>query len=304
MALLVNKDGGKVTSLSAKEVTLESLKHFNSSLSGRILSLLARKVDYPMAIARTLKVHEQRVYYHIRNLEKSGLIKVIRSEANQGVIRQYYGLVQDALFVKFKEFEVNHQLDLEPATEPFLEPFIVSGKLDADIIVGSPDPHGPDKARSRDGYYGMDLALFLGSFVHNVDRLHVKLDTEVRDLTGNMIVIGGPVVNAVTAKLAKSLPVYFDAKSSSIISKLSKKTYDADEIGVIEKIVNPFNPKSSILLVAGKRYAGTRAAIIAFTRYFSLVSVGNKHNKKVFAKIVEGVDKDSDGLVDDVEILE
>lgn len=206
-------------------------------------------------------------------------------------------------FVKFKQFEVTHQIE-PAASEPFLEPFIVEGKLDADIIVGSPDPHGPDKARSRDGYYGMDLALFLGSFVHNIDRLHVKLDTEVRDLTGNMIVIGGPVVNAVTAKLHKSLPIYFDAKSSSIVSKLSKKKYDADEIGVIQKIKNPFNPKSSILLVAGKRYAGTRAAIIAFTRYFSLISKGNTYKKSVFAKVVEGIDKDSDGVVDDVEILE
>ena len=304
MVLLVNKGGGKVTSLSAKEVSLSSLKHFNSVLSSQILSLLAKKSSYPMAIARKLKVHEQRVYYHVRNLEKAGLITVVKSEVAQGVVRQYYGLVQDAFFFKFKEFEATRQLDLEPAAEPFLEPFIVNGKLDADIIVGSPDPHGPDKARSRDGYYGMDLALFLGSFVHNVDRLHVKLDTEVRDLTGNLIVIGGPVVNAVTAKMAKSLPIYFDSKSSSIISKLSKKKYDSDEIGVIQKIVNPFNPKSSVLLVAGKRYAGTRAAIIAFTRYFSLISSGNKHKKSVDAKVVEGVDVDSDGVVDDVEILE
>tara|TARA_Y100000310_G_scaffold339542_2_gene432537 strand:+ start:2202 stop:3116 length:915 start_codon:yes stop_codon:yes gene_type:complete len=304
MALLIHKDGGKVTSLSAKEVSLTSLKHFNSALSSRILSLLAKKADYPMSVARTLKVHEQRVYYHIRNLEKAGLIKTVRSEVNQGVVRQYYGLVQDAFFFRFSDFEENRQLDLEPVTDPFLEPFIVNGKLDADIIVGSPDPHGPDKARSRDGYYGMDLALFLGSFVHNVDRLHVKLDTEVRDLTGNMIVIGGPVVNAVTAKLAKSLPIYFDAKTSTIKSKLSKKSYDADEIGVIQKIVNPFNPKSSVLLVAGKRYAGTRAAIIAFTRYFSLISAGNKHKKNVDAKVVEGIDRDSDGVVDDIEVLE
>jgi hypothetical protein len=48
-------------------------------------------------------------------------------------------------------------------------------------IVGSPDPHGPSKARSKDGYFGMDLALFLGTFLSNITGSKVKLDTEIQD---------------------------------------------------------------------------------------------------------------------------
>ena len=46
----------------------------------------------------------------------------------------------------------------------FLEPFVKDGKLNSTIIIGSPQSHGPERARSNDGYYAIDIALFLGSF--------------------------------------------------------------------------------------------------------------------------------------------
>jgi hypothetical protein len=70
------------------------------------------------------------------------------------------------------------------------------------------------------------------------------------------------------------------------------------------KIKNPFNKKKSILVVAGKRYMGTRAVMIAFIKHFKDLIKGNKHNNKVHARVVEGVDLDSDGIVDDIEFLE
>ena len=90
----------------------------------------------------------------------------------------------------------------------------------------------------------------------------------------------------------------------SLVSSISNKTYHTDETGVIIKIKNPFNDKKQILLLAGKRYAGTKAVIISFLRYFDEVCKGNKYNNKVYAKVIEGIDLDSDGIVDDVSILE
>jgi len=57
-------------------------------------------------------------------------------------------------------------------------------------------------------------------------------------------------------------------------------------------------------LIAGKRHSGTRAVMIAFIKYFNEIIKGNKFNNKVTAKIVEGIDLNSDGIVDDIEILE
>lgn len=307
MVLIINKTKKETTSLPAKELNFSSLKNLNSGFAFKILKLLVNEEIYPKEIARRLKVHEQKIYYHIRNLEKAGIIKVTRKEIIRGALTNYYTLTQPAFIIRFKEFETTHKHVLKEEPKEFLEPFIEEGRLNALIIVGSPDPHGPEKARSRDGYYGMDLALFLGSFLYNIEDLHVRLDTEVKqeDLNHNLILIGGPVVNKITEEINNKLFIYFNKKENNMItSKLSGKKYPADEIGIIEKIKNPFNPKKEILLVAGKRYAGTRAAIIAFLKYFNEIIKGNKHNNKILAKVVEGVDLNSDGVVDDVEVLE
>ena len=44
--------------------------------------------------------------------------------------------------------------------------------------------------------------------------------------------------------------------------------------------------------------------MIAFIKHFKEIIKGNKFNAKIPAKIVEGIDLDSDGIVDDIEILE
>ncbi len=44
--------------------------------------------------------------------------------------------------------------------------------------------------------------------------------------------------------------------------------------------------------------------MIAFIKHFNEIIKGNKNDPKIMAKVVEGVDLDSDGIVDDVEFLE
>jgi hypothetical protein len=170
--------------------------------------------------------------------------------------------------------------------------------------VGSPDPHGPDKARSRDGYYGMDLALFLGTFLNYVPKFNVKLDTEFReeDSNNNLILIGGPVVNRVVDKVNSKLPIRFE--EGNIKSSVSNEVYTQDECGLIVKAKSPLNKDKYILVVAGKRFSGTRAAIIAFLKDFKKVTNGNVNNPNIKAKVVEGVDLDSDGIIDDIEFRE
>lgn len=305
---VVNKTKGEINSLPARELDFKQIKALSSELAQKILLLLAEIPTYPMDLAKQLKVNEQKIYYHIRNLEKARIIEILKTEIIQGAKANIYSLVDPAFIIRFKKFEATQKIaDLEEAPKQALEPFIENGRLNASIIVGSPDPHGPEKARSRDGYYGIDLALFLGSFLNYVPGLNVKLDTEVReeDLKNNLILIGGPVINTVVERINSKLPIRFDKKNNwCIVSSLSGKSYHSDETGVIVKIKNPFNPKKSILLVAGKRYAGTKAVMIAFLKHFKEIFEGNKYDKKVLAKVVEGIDLDSDGIVDEVEVLE
>ncbi|MBI2656198.1 S-layer protein [Candidatus Woesearchaeota archaeon] len=250
---IIDKQKNEVYSLPAKEISVQYAKSVSSELAQKILNLLAKEVMYPIDIAKALKVHEQKVYYHIRNLEKAGIIKVARKETKQGATAKFYSLAEPAFVIRFKNFETTSKIAQIRNESEFLEPFIKDGQLDALIIVGSPDPHGPDKARSRDGYYGMDLALFLGTFLNYVPQFNVKLDTEVRDedFSHNLILIGGPVVNKVVETVNPKLPIKFE--NGNIKSTISNETYPQDECGIIVKAKSPFNKDKCILVVAGKR---------------------------------------------------
>ncbi len=306
--IVVEQSRGMVLSIAAKEISAQQARHISSPLAKKILQEISKKDSYPMAIAKALNVNEQKVYYHIRKLEKAGIIEVSKAGTVQGAKASYYALSKPAFVVRFGDFEQGRPVPSAGVPESsFLEPFVEGGRLNACIIVGSPDPHGPEKARSRDGYYAVDFGLFLGTYLNSIDSLNVKLDTEARaeDLQKNIILIGGPVINTVTSKINSRLPVRFDKASNwGIVSKISGKSYPADEAGIIVKAKNPFNPKKQVLVIAGKRHSGTKAAMIAFIKKFNEIALGNIYNHSIAAKVVEGVDIDSDGIVDSAEILE
>ena len=301
---LVKRQLKENLSLACKQIKPECIKTLSSPLAQKIIKKLSEKNYYPKELASNLKVHEQKVYYHIRKLEKAGIIEKNRTETKQGAIAQYYSLIKPSFAVCFKEFETAQKIASYSNESEFLEPFIENGALNATIIVGSPDPHGPQKARARDGYYGIDLALFLGTFLHSIQDLNVRLDTEVREteLKNNLIILGGPIVNSIAHLINRRSPIRF--VKNGIESTISKKHYPGNEIGFIVKMQNPFDKTKKILFVAGNRYAGTRACIIAFLKHFKEIAEGNKYNREIEAKVVEGIDYDSDGIVDKVEFKE
>jgi hypothetical protein len=61
--------------------------------------------------------------------------------------------------------------------------------------------------------------------------------------------------------------------------------------------------KKYMFVLAGKRHAGSRALTIAFLKYYSEIVKGNKFDGSL-ARVVQGFDKDSDGIVDDIVFLE
>ncbi len=296
----------KTYSLDAKEIALENVGSFGSKLAKKILAAITDTEKYPKMIANELKENEQKVYYHIRKLEKAGIIKVIKQESVHGTIAKFYKVSEPAIVVRFKELIPKQEISpTDEKVAAFLRPFIIDGKFDARMIVGSPDPHGPEKARSRDGYYAIDLGLFFGTFLNYVPEINTRLDTETtnEDLKQNLILIGGPITNRVTEKFNNQLPVQFTT-DKNIYSKITKTKYSSDETGLIVKIQNPFNPEKCVLVVAGKRFSGTRAAITAFLKGFKQIYAGNRLKPNVIAKVVEGLDLDYDGVIDSVEFRE
>ncbi|HTD81811.1 MAG TPA: helix-turn-helix domain-containing protein, partial [Thermoplasmata archaeon] len=66
----------------------------------RILTELARKPDYPGALAKRLRMHEQTVYYHVHRLAKAGLVRVVREERRQGAVSRIFAPTAEAFGIE------------------------------------------------------------------------------------------------------------------------------------------------------------------------------------------------------------
>jgi DNA-binding MarR family transcriptional regulator len=313
MAWIVEQKNEKTFSLMTKTLEPSQLKVALSPLAWKILKSLSEKPGYPKEIGDKLRVNEQKVYYHIRNLEKAGLIEKQKEERMQGALAKFFAVTDYAFTLLLRPLEESQKVfQLKKEYKAFLEPFVMDGKLNALIVLGSPEPHGASRARAKDGMFATDLGLFLGTFLNYSPAISTKLDTEVKDtdLKNNLILVGGPGVNSVTEKVNSKLPVRFNRTReqgnffSGFHSDVSGKDYSEEECGIIAKAKNPFDKTKEVLVIGGRRLSGTRAAILAFQKKFDEICMGNSYDKRVFAKVVEGFDKDSDGVIDSVSFLE
>jgi len=315
--LLLNGEKGQ---FMAKEITVfenpEKLKSVLNKLSWKILQLLSEKEMYPMEIARKLEVHEQKIYYHIRKLAKAGAIKVVREEEKKGATAKYYRATFPAMGVElpfgYQKIDRFPVTNIDEKMKQFLSPLIKDCAFDGKIVVGSPDPHGPFKAKARDGHYAAYLTLFLGQFVDLPEDFPIKLDVDVKaekEENNNLILVGGPGTNLITQELNEFFPIRFNMMPSEhgfllggLVSEKTKKVYTADNIGLIAKISNPWNRKKSVIVLAGNKAVGTKACVLALTKFWKKTL--NKFSEEKFAVVIQGFDLDGDGKVDSIEVLE
>jgi len=295
----------------------EKLKPLLNKLSWRILGLLAEKEMYPIEIARKLKVHEQKIYYHIRNLAKTGVITIVREEERKGAIAKYYRTHFPAFGVElpygYREIKTISVPSIDEKMKKFLTPFLKNGIFDGKIVVGSPDPHGPFKTTARDGHYASYLTFFLGQFVGLPENFAIKLDVDVKvekEEKNNMIVVGGPGTNLIAQEVNEYLPIRFHMMPSEhgfllggLVSEKTGTTYTVDTVGLIAKIPNPWDDEKRIIVLAGNKAVGTKACVLAITKFWK-ESLKNYRDEGKFATVVQGFDLDGDGKVDSIEVLE
>lgn len=289
--------------LDAKVIEEKTLKIFSEDRL-RILELLSRGPKYPAEVAKELKMHLQTAYYHFNLLEKAGVISRGNTEEKRGALAKKFVFNESALAVVVKD-DWKPFASTKRKPPSFFEPFLSEGFIDAKIIVGSPDPHGPYRARGSE-LCAMELTAVLGQYGSFEYPLYY-LDTEARErvLGENLFLLGGPKVNTVLEKVNAHLPVRFDEKTFDVVSKPSGKTY-SENVGIIESVVNPFAPHAHkrIFVIAGRDFHATRVGILAILKKKRDLEGGNNFDASVFAKVAQGFDEDGDGIVDEVEILE
>jgi DNA-binding PadR family transcriptional regulator len=274
-------------------------------LAWKILNLINEQPQYPSEIAKKLKVNEQNIYYHIRNLQKAGLIECVSEEKKQGAVCKYFVPTAQAFGVELAGRKKQKEVEISPRAKDFFFEFVRKGVFDGSIVVGSPLPHGPHLTEAQDGHYAIHLAMFLGKFCGlKPDKFIVKLDTEMKaekKQKRNMILIGGPVTNIICTDVNKKMRVFFDWDKNWFIQAGNMRYLD-ETAGIIAKVKNPWDETKSIIVLAGVRFMGTKACVLALTQHHEKVLAKySKHED--FYCVVKGLDRDGDGQLDDIEIL-
>ena len=279
----------------------------------RILAELSNGEKCASDLAEAFKTSEQVICYHLRELEKSGLITLERTVRKRGAMAKYYRAEEKAVAIVPKG-SLHSRGGLQPVEQTLseesakmLDPFISQGRFDGHIVLGSPDAHGIFSSRARCGDRATDLALFLGSLLPITRESVVRLDTELsqKEAERNLIIVGGPRVNTVTMTVNEWLPITYELTGHNMmISRLSGRSYAGEEEGAVQVIANPNNQNSKLIVIAGNTYLGTRTAVLAFIKYTDQIARGNTINRSTMARVVTGLDVDSDGLVDDVQFIE
>lgn len=296
----------------------QKLKMVLNRLTWKILLLLSEREMYPMEIAKKLGIHEQIVYYHIRKLVKAGVIQVVKETKKKGATAKYYRVAYPALGIELPFGERKTKKSpfpiIDKKLEAFLSPFITeNGEFDGKIVVGSPEPHGPFKTIARDGHYAAHLAFFLGQFAKNPEDFVVRLDVDIKaekEEKNNLILVGGPGTNLITQEINCYLPIRFNMKKSrhgflfgGLVSRKTGAVYTQDTVGLIAKIVNPWDKNKGIIVLAGNKAVGTKACVIALSNFWKEI-LKKYEGQKRFATVIQGFDLDGDGKVDSIEVLE
>jgi len=317
--LLLQEEGKKQ---KIKEIAIigdpQRLKMILNRLSWKILVMLSEKEMYPLEIAKKLGVHEQKVYYHVRKLAKAGAIAVVREEEKKGAIAKYYRAVSSAFGIElpqgYRTIQTLSLLSIDEQIQKFFKEFIrEDGTFEGKIVVGSPTPHGPFKTSSRDGHYASHLTFFLGQFAKMPEEFAIKLDVDVKaekEEKNNLILVGGPGTNLLTQELNEYLPIRFNMQPSDqgflfggLVSRKTSHVYTADAVGLIAKIVNPWDSTKQIIVLAGNKAVGTKACVLALTNFWKK-TLKNYNGENTFAIVIQGFDLDGDGKVDSIEVLE
>ena len=291
--------------VESEELDEKKIKALSDSTRRKILEILAEEPSYPLEVARRLDLEKQKIYYHFQKLEEAELIEEDHEEKVSGGSATFYRSTAPSYLIDLGvEGEKFFSTRTDENVKKFLQPMLESGKIHGNIVVGSPEEHGPDRVQARDGHLAGEVALKLGGYGQKNSNV-VKLDTEIfRDesFDENMILIGGVLTNTVTKKFNEDFPASFEGENFPYREiKTPESSYSEEAIGIIAKTENPQDSGKAVFMIAGVRNSGTEAAVLAFK---NLEDIVDNYSKGEFYRVVRGLDLDGDGDIDDFEVVE
>ncbi|MGA7899138.1 MAG: hypothetical protein WA395_12455 [Nitrososphaeraceae archaeon] len=292
--------------------SVDKLRIISNPTAWKIMQLLSSRPMYTAQVAKELGIYEQSAYYYTRRLNSIGALDDVGTVLIRGGTARLFRSTCPSFGIEMdwgerqSEISVDHENN-KHYTKDFFDEFIIDGSFDGLIVVGAPGPHGPYRSSARDGHYAVQLAFFLGTFTNIPSEFVVKLDADAKAErvldNRNIISIGGPGTNIVTAEFNKYLPIKFNESNFwAGLEKGSNEIYNSDSQGLIAKIKNPYSGRGSIIVIAGVRSIGTKSAVIALTN-FSEKILKSYRSEEEWALIVQGFDMNSDGKIDHVDVI-
>lgn len=290
--------------LDAKQINQEQLRALSNETRKNILKKLESNPSYPRQVSRELDISKQKAYYHFEKLIESDLIEKTKTENVSGGSAQFYKPSSAAYVVDIEGSGDGVSWKYSSSARKFLGPMTHSSKNRENyVVVGSPDQHGPDQVKARDGHLAGEVGMMLGQY--GIRSTSTKLDTEVRNqgaFDKNMILIGGVLTNTLTKKFNQEFKAGFEGEEFPYRKiETPEEVYSQGEVGVIAKAVNPLDTDKRIFMAAGVQNRGTQAAVTAFR---DLENILGDYNNGDFYRVVRGLDRSGDGKIDDYEVLE
>lgn len=77
-------------------MTPDQLKACLHPLRRRILEAVSRVPGSSLSLARRLELPQPRVHYHLRRLERAGLLSVVEERRKRGIVEKLYGAEPEA----------------------------------------------------------------------------------------------------------------------------------------------------------------------------------------------------------------
>lgn len=291
--------------IESAEMSQEQFSALSDPIRVEILIKLSDQPSYPAKMAQEFDCSKQKMYYHFDRLQEADLVEEDRVENLSGGEATFYRPTSQGF--AFTLGDVGESFPVPESSSSvtrFLKPLVEERELRGPIVVGSPEQHGPDQVRALDGHLAAEIAYKLGNYSRK-DSPALKLDTDVinqESYLESMVILGGVLTNLVAKEFNESFPAYFPS-SEFPYRKLEthENSYSEGEIGVIAKTPNPHDRSENVFLVAGIQSRGTEAAVRAFS---DLEEIVEDYTAGQFYAVVEGLDLNGDGEIDDYRVVE